>query len=137
MGYLDLATYEKLVERQKSEARTISADLLEFRGDRTLTLGKNSNGTTIHVFLQDRKLCLHEYVELNNGDGFTVNWVTDNVLLSAARPSFYALPRATDEEFAELMFSLNYGLTFTEYFTKANDVSRNAAGYFGLIHHMP
>lgn len=132
MGYLDLASYEKLVEKQTNEPVTISVESLEYKTDRTLTLGKNSNGTTLHVFIKDGVLHAHEYVEFPTEDYFTVTWLTGDVQLTALRPSYYAIPQATDAEFAELLLSLNHGLEFSEWRAEVNNVDESISGYFGV-----
>lgn len=131
MGYLDLASYEKLVEKQTNEPVTISVESLGYKTDRTLTLGKNGNGTTLHVFIKGGVLHAHEYVEFPTEDYFTVSWFEGNVELTRLRPSYYAIPVATDEEFAELMLSMNHGLEFSAWQAEVNKVDESISGYFG------
>lgn len=133
MGYLDLDSYEKLIEKQTNEPVTISVDLLKDKTDRTLTLGKNANGTTLHVFIKDGILHAHEYAEFPNEDYFTVTWFAGDVKLTSVRPTYYAIPRATDAEFAALMLSMNHGLEFAEWYAEVNKVDESTSGYFGVI----
>lgn len=131
MGYLDRDSYEKLVAKQESEPVVVTVDSLNDKTDRTLTFGKNVNGTTIHVFIKDGVLHAHEYVEFPSEDYFTVNWVSSEVPLNLLRPSFYAVPEVTDTEFAELMRSLNHGLAFSAWGSQL--VMEYVSGYFGSI----
>lgn len=133
MTYLDEDSYGKLIEKQTNDPVTISIESLKNKTDRTLTLGKNANGTTLHVFIKDGVLYSHEYVEFPNEDFFTVTWKSGDIQLPALRPSYYAIPRATDAEFAELILSMNHGLEFTEWSADLNKVTEDAFGYFGII----
>lgn len=141
MGYLDLASYEALQKRRKTTIIGLSIDSLSYKTDRTLTLGKNQNGATLHVFIKDGVLHAHEYLELPgiNGSGsdyFTVSWHSGTISPAVLNPSFYTIPLATDEEFAELMLRFSHPLEFAEWNAGVNLVDENISGYFGRIFRM-
>lgn len=142
MGYLDLASYEALQKKRKTAPIGFSVDSLSYKTDRTLTLGKNQNGATLHVFIKDGVLHAHEYLELpgpihgSGSDFFTVSWHSGTISPAVLNPSFYAIPVATDEEFAELMLRFSHPLEFAEWNAGVNLVDENISGYFGRIFRM-
>lgn len=133
MGYLDQTAYDKLVAKRKTAPIGFSVDSLPDKRDRTLTLGKNQNGAALHVFIKDRVLHAHEYVEFPDGDYFTVTWRSGTISPATLNPSFYAIPLATDEEFAELMLRFSHPLEFAEWNSGANMIDPLVSGYFGRI----
>lgn len=133
MGYLNLASYEKLVAKRKTGSIGFASDSFSYKADRTLTLGKNASGTTLHVYLKDSVLHAHEYLELPDGRYFTVTWLEGTISPIALSPSFYAIPLATDEMFADLMVRFSHPLDFAEWRSGANLAGENFDGFFGRI----
>jgi hypothetical protein len=136
VGYLDLYSYEKLVAKRKTAPIGFSVDSLSYKTNRTLTLGKNQNGAALHVFIKDSVLHAHEYLEFPGGDYFTVSWHSGTISPAVLNPSFYAIPLATDEEFAELMLRFSHPLEFAEWNAGVNMVEEQVSGYFGRIFRM-
>lgn len=133
MGYLDLASYEEMIAKRKTGSIGFAADSFADKADRTLTLGKNSSGTILHVFIKDHVLYAHEYLELPGGDFFTVTWLEGTISPTALSPSYYAVPVVTDEEFADLMLRFSHPLGFAEWKSMVNQADESPAGYFGRI----
>lgn len=133
MTYFNLASYEKLIEKQAAAVPSVSVEMLADKTDRTLLLGSNSNGSTVHVFIKDGVLQFHEYAELDSENFYSITRISNgHVPMKIARP-MVAFPRATDEEFAELMFSFHYGLSFCSFYSPTNqNVEQDESGYFGL-----
>lgn len=142
MVYFDQASYEKMLAKRKMTPVGLSVDSLAYKADRTLTLGKNQNGATLHVFIKDGVLHAHEYLELpgklpgSGSDYFTVSFHSGTVPASVLNPSFYAIPLATDVEFAALMLQFSHPLDFAEWNAGVNQVDELVSGYFGRIFRM-
>lgn len=140
MTYLDQASYEKMLAKRKVAPIGLSVDSLSNKADRTLTHGKNQNGAALHVFIKDGVLHAHEYLELpgevSGSDYFTVSFHSGTIVASVLNPSFYAIPLATDVEFAELMLRVSHPLDFAEWNAGANQVDELVSGYFGRIFRM-
>lgn len=120
MGYLTRTAYDKLTQARTASAIGISADSFETQSNRTLTLGKNHNGATLHVFLKDGRLYAHEYLTYAAGDYLSFTILSGTIDITAVRPSAYAIPIATDQEFAELMLRSLNPLRFAEWDSSAN-----------------
>lgn len=133
MTYLDRESYGKLVAKRRTAYIGVSLATLKDKTDRTLTLGMNSNGAALHVYIKDSVLYTHEYLEVPDGNPVTVTCLCGIVSPAALSPTFYAIPSATDAEFAELMLILNHPLDLAGYDTSVNNVKQNKNGYFGLI----
>jgi hypothetical protein len=138
--YLDLASYEALQKKRKTAPIGISVDSLSYKTARTLTLGKNQNGAVLHVFIKDGVLHAHEYLEMPGKfpgtDYITVSFHSGSILAAVLCPSSYAIPKATDTEFAELMLRFGYPLDFAEWNSSVNNPDENISGYFGIIFRM-
>lgn len=137
MGYLDLASYEELQKKRKTTPVGISVESLYYKTDRTLTLGKNHNGAVLHVFIKDGVLTAHEYLEMPGKfpgtDYITVSFSSGTILPATLSPSLYAIPKATDLEFASVMLNLGHPLEFAKWESSVNNPDENIWGYYGLI----
>lgn len=137
MGYLDLASFEELEKKRKSTPVVLSADSFSYKTDRTLTIGKNFSGAVLHVFIKDRVLHAHEYFEapgkFADTDYITTSFRKGSLSVSELNPKFYAIPKATDQEFAELMLRFSDPLSFTKWDSSENNPIENISGYYGNI----
>lgn len=112
---------------------------LDDRSDRTLTVGERGNGVYVHTYIENGELCVHHYsYDYETGESvtfFTLHGeeIPNNYMI----PTVSSAPRATDAEFAALMFKKGTPLHFCEFGSYKNKLEPLSGMYFGLRFHSP
>lgn len=133
MPYLDRIYRDELVTRKRSTRPNLSAFDFADRTDRTLTLGRNQDGTILHVYIKSNLLYAHKYLALENGEYSSVVCFVGRIDPTFMQPTDYAIPRATDSYFAETMMTESLHLNLVEWDSKENQIEDSDTGYFGQL----
>lgn len=131
MPYLDRLARDYVVAQGRNSHRNLSVRDFKDQTDRTLTLGKCADGTTLHVYLQAGFLFAHNYLE--DRKDISGACLSGMIAVSDLAPDFYVIPRATDAEFAELMLGYGESLLLGDWDAVENKVEDSDTGYYGRI----
>lgn len=131
MPYLDRLARDYVVEQGRNSHRNLSARDFKDKTDRTLTLGKCADGSTLHVYLQMGLLFAYNYVE--DRKGARGDCLSGMIAVSDLAPDIYVIPRATDAEFAELMLGYSESLPLIDWDAAENKIEESATGYYGQV----
>lgn len=139
---MDLHQFTRLQRRREPEVRHISIrDFLD-QSDRTLSITRKiarfptrSVPMVHHFFLLDGQLHSHNY-EATEKPMTTQFWSGEKVyapLLQGTPGPVYRAPVATDFEFAEMMENLDLPLSFYDFESPENQISKIDGYFYGLI----
>lgn len=131
MPYLDRLARDYVVAQGRNSHRNLSARDFKDQTDRTLTLGKCADGSTLHVYLQMGLLFAYNYVE--DRKGARGDCLSGMIAVSDLAPDIYVIPRATDAEFAELMLGYSESLPLIDWDAAENKIEESATGYYGQV----
>lgn len=131
MPYLDRLSRDDVVTRGRDARQKISSFDFQDRTDRTLTLGQNDDGTTLHVYIQLGVLYSHKYyADREDIAGACFGGEIDTEFLA---PDLVVTPRATDSEFAEMMIARYAPLRLADWDSEDNKVEDSDTGYYGRV----
>ena len=131
MPYLDRLARDYVVTRIRDSRPELSVSDFQDRTDRTLLLGKNDDGTMLHVYIQRGVLYAHKYyADREDIDGACFAGEIDTQYLVT---DLYTIPRTVDAELAELLIARYAPLRLADWDSEDNKVEDSDTGYYGRV----